>query len=175
MVPSATIFMMATCRSGAAGRARAAATRCVLVLAILAGGALQPAWSTERIISDPDTRLALFGYDPVAYQADGEARPGVETYELIYRRLVWRFANQGNHDAFSDDPERYIPAYGGHDPFAITRGAALTGHPEIFVEIGGRIFLFHSRANLIAFLMEADFHLAEADLKWPDVRQTLAP
>ena len=172
MVPKAVMLRGNVFQSGTQHRF---ALGLALVALLMLTAMLAPALATERIVSDPDQRLALYGYDPVAYQADGEPRVGGEEHELIYQRLVWRFANQGNHDAFAEDPERYIPAYGGHDPYAITRGSALVGHPETYVEIGGRIFLFHSRANLIAFLMEADFHLIEAEQYRPDACRTLAP
>jgi hypothetical protein len=133
------------------------------------------AMANERIISDPFDRVALFGFDPVAYLADGEAREGLPDFELIRDRLVWRFANAGNMQAFIQDPERFIPAYGGHGALMVSRGAVAIGHPAVWLAVGGRVFLFRDEASRYAFLLEAAALIDQADAAWPDVRDTLAP
>jgi hypothetical protein len=133
------------------------------------------AMANERIISDPSDRVALFGYDPVAYLADGEAREGLPDFELVRDRLVWRFANAGNMEAFVQDPERFVPAYGGHGALMVSRGAAAIGHPTVWLAVGGRVFLFRDQASRYAFLLEAAALIDQADAAWPDVRDMLAP
>ena len=81
----------------------------------------------SEIVSSDEDRLALFGFDPVAYYADGEARPGEEDFEILYRGLVWRFAHRANMAAFATDPEAFVPAYGGHGAVSVARGYRLRG------------------------------------------------
>ncbi|MEO0385720.1 MAG: YHS domain-containing (seleno)protein [Pseudomonadota bacterium] len=131
--------------------------------------------ANERIISDPNHQIALFGYDPVAYLADGEPRLGISEFEVIYDRLVWRFANEGNMLAFADDPQRFVPAYGGHDALMVSRGAAAVGQPNVWWALGGRVFLFRNAASRYAFLLEAAAQIRLADTAWPQVRETLSP
>ncbi len=150
----------------------------LIMAAALVGALVAPitvAVANERIISDPSDRIALFGFDPVAYLADGEARPGLPDFELVRDRLVWRFANEGNMEAFVRDPERFVPAYGGHGALMVSRGAAAIGHPTVWLAVGGRVFLFRDQASRYAFLLEADALIDQADAAWPDVRDTLAP
>ena len=136
---------------------------------------VQRSEANERIISDPSDQLALFGYDPVAYLADGEARRGLPAFETIYAGLVWRFANEGNLQAFVDDPEYFIPAYGGHSAYMMAQGAITAGHPDIWIRLGGRVLFFHTAAARYAFLLEAEALLTRADLEWPNLRDTLSP
>jgi len=131
--------------------------------------------ANERVISDPNHQIALFGYDPVAYLADGQPRLGGSEFEVIYERLVWRFANEGNMLAFADDPQRFVPAYGGHDASMIARGAAAVGQPTVWWAFGGRVFLFRNAASRYAFLLEAAAQIRLADTAWPEVRETLSP
>ena len=148
-----------------------------LVGALLVGLAGGPgaAMANERIVSHPSHRLALFGYDPVAYFADDRAREGLERFELIYDDLVWRFANQGNYVAFRDDPQRFIPAYGGHGALMVARGSASPGQPQLFARLGQRVFFFRDAPSRYAFLLEAERMIELADQHWPEVRQKLAP
>ncbi len=131
--------------------------------------------ASERIVSHPAHQLALFGYDPVAYFADGQARLGSRAYETLYQRLVWRFANEGNYRSFLADPDRFIPAYGGHGAFSLSYGAVSIGHPEIWIGLGGRIFFFRDIAARYAFLLEAENLVSEADRHWDGVVETLSP
>lgn len=148
----------------------------LLVAVVVAAGILSaPVLANERILSDPNFQLALHGYDPVAYSADGAARMGQESHELLYQRLVWRFANEGNKLAFEAAPESYIPAYGGYCALAAADALAAAAQPDIFATVGGRVFLFRSPAARYAFLLEAETLITRADSMWPDVVRTLSP
>lgn len=156
-------------------RARMGVAVLGLLLLIMVSSLISVAQANERIISDPNHLLALFGYDPVAYLADGEPRRGVAEFEVIYERLVWRFANEGNMLAFVDDPDRFVPAYGGHGALMVARGAATVGQPTIWWSVGGRVFFFRDAASRYAFLLEAAAQIRQADTAWPELRETLSP
>lgn len=147
----------------------------LLVAVVGAGVFSSPVWANERILSNPNFQLALHGYDPVAYTADGIARVGLENHELLYEGLVWRFANEGNRIAFEAEPDSYIPAYGGHCALAAAEGIAAAAQPDIFATAGSRVFLFRSPAARYAFLLEAETLTARADALWLDVIRTLSP
>jgi hypothetical protein len=149
----------------------------LLVGALLLGlpAALRPGMANEQILSRPDQQLALYGYDPVAYFADDGARLGLAEHEMVYRRLVFRFANAGNMEAFEADPLRYLPAYGGYCAHQAASGFAAAAHPEVYLVLGQRLFLFSSPAARYAFLLEGAPGIAEADARWPQVLEVLAP
>src|SRR5262245_48742542 len=98
----------------------------LLAAALSAGGG---AWvsagqsaTTELVVSDQQTGLALYGFDPVAYFVDGRARQGSPKLEWHYAGVVWRFCNEGNRAAFIERPADYVPRFGGYDPLAVARG-----------------------------------------------------
>ena len=129
--------------------------------------------TTERIITDRHTGLAIDGYDPVAYFADGTATPGVPDFEHRSSGVVWRFRNQGDRDAFIQDPDVYMPAYGGYDPIAIARGVALGGNPTVWLIADDRLFLFYRPEDRAAFAADSARAIADADARWPEVSATL--
>ena len=77
---------------------------------------LVSAATTERIVLDRRTGLAIHGYDPVAYFTDAVALAGRAELELSYGGVVWRFRNAGNRAAFAERPDVYMPQFGGYDP-----------------------------------------------------------
>ncbi|ALK08268.1 YHS domain-containing (seleno)protein [Blastochloris viridis] len=142
----------------------------LMVLAVL-GSAL--AATNERVVADRHSGLALWGYDPVAYHLDRQARPGSAEFELDHGGLMWRFVNAGNLAAFKDRPDDYMPAFGGFDPPAVARKAAVPGNPEVFAIWNGKLLMFHNAASRERFFTDpgAIFHAAE--LGWEDAAKTL--
>src|SRR5436305_13954461 len=97
--------------------------------------------TTERVVIDRHTGLAIFGIDPVAYFVDKKPKAGRENFELRYAGAVWRFENEGNRAAFAADPEIYMPQVGGYEPIGIFRGLATPGYPALWVVNGQRLDL----------------------------------
>jgi hypothetical protein len=155
-------------------RAGSALLTCLL-LAVPAAPPTSRAATTERIVVDWHTGLAIGGYDPVAFYTDGKPMLGKADLELPYAGAVWRFCNVGNREAFADHPDVYMPQFGGYDPLGVGHGVALAGNPSLWVITGGRLFLFYDRRRLDLFTANADRFIAAAERKWPDVLSTLSP
>lgn len=145
-----------------------------LMLAMADGRAPRAA-TTEHVVTDRHTGLALYGFDPVAYFTEGGPRTGQPDFEFAHAGVTWRFISEGNRDAFAAHPTVYAPAFGGHDPVAVAEGLPVTGHPSVWAVHGNRLFVFHSEANRARFLAEAGALGARAEASWPRVIRTLAP
>ena len=85
----------------------------------------RPAATDNQLAVNPETGLAISGFDPVAYFTDGKALFGRPEFELSLDGAVWRFSNEGNRGAFEQHPEVYAPRFGGYDPVAIGRGRSV--------------------------------------------------
>jgi YHS domain-containing protein len=131
--------------------------------------------TTEQIVADPNSGLAIYGYDPVAYFTDSAAKMGRADLELKYAGVAWRFSNEGNRDAFRRDPLVYMPQYGGYDPVAITQNVARAGHPDFWVVYNDRLFLFYSEGARKQFDADPAHMALQAEVNWPHVSQTLSP
>jgi hypothetical protein len=127
------------------------------------------------IVVNPNTGLAISGFDPVAYFTDGKPMFGLPDQELRIEGVVWRFRNAGDRAAFADHPEVYTPRFGGYDPVAVARGISVPGHPLFWAVTGERLYLFYSAAARAAFLAEPGRIIAAAKRKWPGVARTIAP
>ncbi len=130
--------------------------------------------TNEQIVSDPRSGLAISGYDPVAYFTDGQARLGLATLEQSYSGVVWRFRNEGNRAAFADDPDVYMPRYGGYDPVAVAQGKSVPGHPLFWVLADNKLYLFYDEKTRATFATDPRRYAADAESKWASVRAQLA-
>jgi hypothetical protein len=165
----------------AARRQRKSRRQLIYFLALAGAGlALPPgrpifAATTERIVSDPASGLAIGGFDPVAYFTDAAPRLGSSDFELSFAGVVWRFRNEGNRAAFIADPDVYMPRFGGYDPVAVARGASAPGHAELWSIAEDRLYLFYGAAARDAFAGDPGPAIAAAERVWPAVLHTLSP
>jgi hypothetical protein len=131
--------------------------------------------TTEQVVTDRNTGLAISGFDPVAYFIDGAPMPGKDEFEASFAGAVWRFRNEGNRGAFIIDPEVYMPRYGGYDPVGVARGVAVPGDPRLWLMRGERLYLFYTPEARDAFAGDAERLATIADSKWIEVQRTLSP
>ena len=137
------------------------------------GVAVQAA-TTERVVVNRFTGLAIEGFDPVAYFVDAQPLIGQEGFEVSEAGAVWRFRNEGNRASFLAHPEVYGPRFGGYDPMDLARGVTVAGNPRFWLISGQRLYLFSREQNRDAFAADPLHFQQEATQRWPALRQDLA-
>jgi YHS domain-containing protein len=123
--------------------------------------------TTERIVINRFSGVAIEGFDPVAYFVDGGAMQGTAEFEANLWGAVWRFRNEGNRASFLAHPEVYGPQFGGYDPADIARGVVVAGNPRFFVISAQRLYLFSREDNRDAFAANPERFLYEVGKRWP--------
>jgi hypothetical protein len=153
----------------------------IAFFALLAGFSVSPcpefaarASTTERVVVNRFSGVAIEGFDPVAYFVQGRAVLGLEDFEASEAGAVWRFRNEGNRAFFVADPEVYGPQFGGYDPIDVARGVTFAGNPRFWVISGQRLFLFGLESNRDAFAANPDRFVQQANARWPVLEQNLA-
>jgi hypothetical protein len=130
--------------------------------------------TTERVVVNRFSGLAIEGFDPVAYFADGVAEVGREQFEASEAGAVWRFRNEGNRASFVAHPDIYGPQFGGYDPIDLARGVTVAGNPRFWLVSGQRLYLFSREETRAAFAGNPSPVLRNATQRWPVIIQTLA-
>ncbi|HEX4505522.1 MAG TPA: YHS domain-containing (seleno)protein [Alphaproteobacteria bacterium] len=136
--------------------------------------AVAQASTTERVVVNRFSGLAIEGFDPVAYFVDGAAELGSEDFEAPQDGAVWRFRNPGNRASFLAHPEIYGPQFGGYDPVDLARGVSVAGSPRFWLISGQRLYLFSREESRDAFTADTARLLRSATQRWPAILQTLA-
>jgi hypothetical protein len=130
--------------------------------------------TTERIIVNHYTGLAIEGFDPVAYFVDGSPMIGLPQFEASQAGAVWRFRNEGNRASFAAHPDIYGPQFGGYDPIDLARGVTYAGNPRFWLISGQRLYLFGREESRDAFAADPQRFLRDASSRWPALEQQLA-
>jgi YHS domain-containing protein len=96
-------------------------------------------------INKQDGRLALNGYDAVAYFTEGKAVEGSAEFAQAYLGAEWRFSNAANREAFAKAPEKFAPQFGGYCAWAVAHGYTANGDPTVWKVIDGKLYLNYNQ------------------------------
>jgi len=130
--------------------------------------------TTERVVVNRYSGLAIEGFDPVAYFTESVAVQGSVAFEAREAGAVWRFRNEGNRASFVAHPDIYGPRFGGYDPTDLARGVTFAGNPRLWLISGQRLYLFGREEARDAFAADPERFLREANQRWPQLEQGLA-
>src|ERR1700722_5985188 len=86
-----------------------------------------------------DQKIAIKGYDPVAYFPDGKPIKGSAEFTFAYKDAVFEFASAEHQRLFAADPERYAPQFGGFCAFGTAQGHKADIDPAAFTIRDGKL------------------------------------
>lgn len=88
--------------------------------------------------------VAIDGYDPVAYFVQGEAKKGIEEESVNHNGLVYYFSSTKNRLLFQENPDKYVPAYGGWCAYAVAASSTkMEPDPTMWQIENGELQLFY--------------------------------
>jgi len=122
-----------------------------------------------------DDRLAIKGYDPVAYFTEKRPTVGNSQYQYEWDGAIYQFASAKHLELFKAEPERYLPQYKNWCAASVAKGVKVQGNPEYWLVVDGRLYLFGQPVG--PDLMRADpaAMKSEADKNWPKVSRLPDP
>lgn len=92
-----------------------------------------------------ENKVAIQGYDPVAYFKLNKALPGKKEISTKYKSVIYYFSSKENLELFSKNPSNYEPQYGGWCAYAMgNSGEKVEINPETFKIIDGKLYLFYN-------------------------------
>ena len=92
-----------------------------------------------------EQKLAIQGYDPVAYFKQGKAVKGKKEIAAMYDGVVYYFSMSVNKDYFLNSPSKFEPQYGGWCAFAMgDSNEKVSVNPETFKIIDGKLYLYYN-------------------------------
>lgn len=142
--------------------ALAAAVSMVIALSApmsMAGSAPNPA------NADSD-KIAIKGYDTVAYFTDGHPTKGSPEFVFAWNGARWRFANAAHRDRFASDPERYAPQFGQLCSMGLALGKRAIADPEVWKIVDGKLYLYFSRGARNKFQQNTNENMKKAETNW---------
>ena len=117
-----------------------------------------------------DKRVAISGYDPVAYFTDGHPVKGSSAFSSTFDDALYYFASAEHQKIFAADPDRYAPHYSGYCAIGVSFGMKLEADPEAWAISDNRLYVFQNRQGIAVFAKNSAGIIAEADANWPSLK-----
>ncbi len=92
-----------------------------------------------------ENKVAIQGYDPVAYFKQSKALKGKKEIAVNHQGVIYYFSSQENKTAFEKKPAAYEPQYGGWCAYAMgENGEKVEINPTTFKIIDNKLYLFYN-------------------------------
>jgi hypothetical protein len=111
-------------------------------------------------------RLAIKGYDPVAYFTDGKPVPGSAEFEQEWQGASWRFASAAHRDMFAAQPDRYAPQYAGYCALGMAMGKKFEVDPQVWRIVDGKLYLNYNQEVANEMAKDLPGTIRKADENW---------
>lgn len=123
-----------------------------------------------------ENKLAIQGYDPVAYFNQNSAVKGSKENATYYMGATYYFSSAENKEEFKKDPARYEPQYGGWCAYAMgAKGEKVEIDPKTFKVANGKLYLFYNKYfnNTLPKWNNDENNLKKnADVNWEKIKTT---
>nr|MDT0250760.1 YHS domain-containing (seleno)protein [Endozoicomonas sp.] len=89
---------------------------------------------------------AVSGYDTVAYFTEGKPVKGSAKYKFEYLDVEWYFSSGEHLNLFKENPEKYMPQYGGFCAWAVAaKKTRAPGDPDYWKIVDNKLYLNYDR------------------------------
>ncbi len=139
--------------------------------ALLTGAVAMP------VIAGESEKVAIKGYDTVAYFTEGQPTKGSPEFVFAWNDAQWQFASAAHRDMFASNPEHYAPQFGQFCSMGLAVGKRAIADPEVWKIVDGKLYLYFSKGARDKFeqnapenIKKAEANLAKKDeLPWANV------
>ncbi|MCB4798510.1 YHS domain-containing (seleno)protein [Neotamlana laminarinivorans] len=114
------------------------------------------------------------GYDVVSYFKNNP-QEGKTEYTTTFNGVKFKFSSKENLNTFKNNPESYVPKYGGYCAYAIAEKGDKVGiDPETYQITNGKLYLFYNSWGINTLKswkkLNIDNQIKQADKNWEKIK-----
>lgn len=147
------------------------AAAAVIVAFTATGCGIIPMQSDSEIasVNVSDSKLAIKGYDPVAYFTESKAVAGSSANAATYQGATYLFSSAANKNMFEANPEKYAPQYGGYCAFGVSKEKKFDIDPEAFSIVDNKLYLNLNKKVQSRWVLNTEELISDANDYWVDI------
>lgn len=113
---------------------------------------------------------AVSGYDAVAYFTEEKPVKGSAKYKFEYLDVEWYFSSEKHLSLFKENPEKYMPQYGGYCAWAVAaKKQRAPGDPKYWKIVDNKLYLNYDSSVQETWLEDIPGFIKAADKHWPEM------
>jgi YHS domain-containing protein len=125
----------------------------------------------QVINADPHSKIALQGYDPVAFHQVSRVLKGNPAISAEYLGYKYLFSSELNKVMFEEQMERYLPAYGGYCAYGVSIDVLFPIEINTWEIIDGRLVLQFSQEVKHKFGENTNENMRKANENWSQLKE----
>lgn len=112
---------------------------------------------------------AVQGYDVVSYHTGKRPVRGNGNFVAVHDGATYQFSSEENQKLFENNPDKYVPAYGGYCAFGVSVGKKFIGDPEVWRIVGDKLYLNLDTGIQSEWLKDVPGRIQTADANWKTI------
>ena len=117
------------------------------------------------------SRIALGGYDPVAFFTDSKPVNGSPFITAGHQGATYFFGSEEHKKLFTENPDHYAPQFGGYCAYGVGLDKLFPVDIKTWQVRDGKLYLNLNSDVLKKFNADFDGNVAKADKNWPGLVQ----
>ncbi len=113
---------------------------------------------------------AVDGYDVVAYFTLEKPTEGKKEFSYEWQGVTWRFANANHLNLFKKNPAQYIPEFGGHCAYGVSRGYKVEIDPQAWDIYNGKLYLNYDLDVQATWKKDKAGYIEKANKNWAKIK-----
>src|SRR6185369_3672677 len=113
------------------------------------------------------SRIALGGYDPVAFFTDSKPVNGSPFITASHQGATYFFGSEEHKKLFTENPDHYAPQFGGYCAYGVGLDKLFPVDIKTWQVRDGKLYLNLNSDVLKKFNADFDGNVAKADKNWP--------
>jgi YHS domain-containing protein len=114
--------------------------------------------------------LGLHGVDAVALTQHHDVSEGSSRHTVVTDDVAYYFASAESAERFENDPDMYLPQYGGFCAYAVALGRKFDGDPRYADIVEGKLYLFVNEEIFAKYKQDREGTLKKAEQVWPSIQ-----
>ncbi len=116
-------------------------------------------------------KVAIQGYDPVAYFESNTAIEGKKGHSSEYNGAVYYFSSEDSKAVFLKNPEQYLPQFGGYCAYGMSEGYKAPIQPEAFTIVDNKLYLNYNLEVKEMWLKDQENRITKASKTWEKIKK----
>jgi YHS domain-containing protein len=116
-------------------------------------------------------KVAIQGYDPVAYFENNKAIEGKKEISSEYNGAIYYFSSESNKALFLKKPSHYEPQFGGFCAYGISEGHESPIKPEAFTVVENKLYLNYNLKVKELWLKDQAARIEKATQNWEEIQK----
>ena len=116
-------------------------------------------------------KVAIQGYDPVAYFESNKAIEGEKEIASEYKGTIYYFSSENNKALFLKNPAHYEPQFGGFCAYGISEGHESPIKPEAFTIVDNKLYLNYNLKVKELWLKDQAVRIEKATVNWEKIQK----